>query len=218
MKSPFDLKFQNKKLDAKIVAALERISEAFRVLLWEKSKILKLSPIQIQILIFLKNHEAKYCTINSLADEFNMTAATISDAVRVLRGKKLVNKSRNKKDKRIFYLNLTQKGLKIAEENSNFIQDLMNAIEGLDENEKESLLRGLIKIIFHLNQNNVVITKRMCFTCNYFQKQNGEFYCELLELKLSIKDLRIDCPEHTPISLHKIINLLKPILNSTVSK
>lgn len=199
MKSPFDLKIQNSKLDAKIVAALERISEAFRVLLWEKSKIIKLSPIQIQILIFLKNHEAKYCTINSLADEFNMTAATISDAVRVLREKKFVTKSRSKDDKRVYYLSITQKGEKVVEENSNFIQSLLEATGTLEENEKEELFRSLIKIISNLNQKNVVLTKRMCFTCTYLRKENESFYCELLQLKLNLKDLRIDCPEHNSI-------------------
>lgn len=199
MKSPFDLKIQNSKLDAKIVAALERISEAFRVLLWEKSKILKLSPIQIQILIFLKNHELKYCTINSLANEFNMTAATISDAVRVLREKGLIIKSRSKNDKRVFYLKITSKGERVVEENSNFIQSLLDSIGILGEKEKEELFSSLIKIISNLNQKNVVLTERMCFTCSYLQKENGSFYCELLQLKLNFKDLRIDCPEHNSV-------------------
>lgn len=55
-KSPFDLSHQNLTVDSKIVAALERISQAFRVLLWNESKELSLSPIQIQVLIFLLYH------------------------------------------------------------------------------------------------------------------------------------------------------------------
>jgi hypothetical protein len=52
-KSSFDLEHQNSKIESKIVASLERISEAFRVLLWNESKENSLSPIQIQILIFI---------------------------------------------------------------------------------------------------------------------------------------------------------------------
>ena len=52
MKSSFDLKRQSTKIESKIVVALERISEAFRVLLWNESKENSLSPIQIQLLIF----------------------------------------------------------------------------------------------------------------------------------------------------------------------
>jgi hypothetical protein len=73
MKSPFDLNQQNKKVESKIVVALERISEAFRVLLWNESKENALSPIQIQILIFLLFHSDEMCKVSYLAQEFNMT-------------------------------------------------------------------------------------------------------------------------------------------------
>ena len=41
----------------KITQALERISKAFRVLLWEESKKHGISPIQIQLLIFCSSHK-----------------------------------------------------------------------------------------------------------------------------------------------------------------
>ena len=50
--SVFNPNHQETDISSKIVAGLERISEAFKVLLWEKAKLLGLSPIQIQILIF----------------------------------------------------------------------------------------------------------------------------------------------------------------------
>ncbi|MEO6831625.1 MAG: MarR family transcriptional regulator, partial [Chitinophagaceae bacterium] len=55
-KSAFDLSQQNRSIDSKIVVSLERISQAFRVLLWKESKEFSLSPIQIQVLIFLLHH------------------------------------------------------------------------------------------------------------------------------------------------------------------
>jgi hypothetical protein len=54
--SSFNLNEQNQKIESRIVVALERISEAFRVLLWNESKENSLSPIQIQILIFIYFH------------------------------------------------------------------------------------------------------------------------------------------------------------------
>ena len=55
-KSSFHLTEQNQKIESRIVVALERISESFRVLLWNESKENSLSPIQIQILIFIYFH------------------------------------------------------------------------------------------------------------------------------------------------------------------
>ena len=37
-KSAFDLEHQNLSIESKIVASLERVSQAFRVLLWNESK------------------------------------------------------------------------------------------------------------------------------------------------------------------------------------
>lgn len=200
MNSIFNPENQNKTIDGKIVAALERISEAFRVLLWEKVKVVKLSPIQIQILIFIKHHNPEFCTVNYLSDEFNMSAPTISDAVKVLIQKQLIKKIPDSKDKRRAHLHLTKKGEKLISEISSFVNPLLHSISNLKSEEKEYLLASLLQIINDLNSNKIVLTQRMCFTCVYLQKENGEFYCNLLEMKLKFKDLRIDCPEHQPVN------------------
>ena len=53
--------YSDQTTEGKIVASLERISQAFRVLLWKKSKEFSLTPLQVQILIFLftQNEEKK---------------------------------------------------------------------------------------------------------------------------------------------------------------
>ncbi len=199
MSKVFNPENQNKTMDGKIVAALERIAEAFRVLLWEKAKVIKLSPIQIQILIFIKYHSPEFCTVNYLAEEFNMSAPTISDAVRVLIQKKLLKKIPSTKDKRKVHLHLTHKGEKVILETGSFIEPLINSISILNRFEKATLLSSLLQIIKDLNSKEIVITQRMCFTCVHLQKENGKFYCNLLEMNLKLKDLRIDCPEHQPL-------------------
>lgn len=200
MSKVFNPENQNKIIDGKIVSALERISEAFRVLLWEKAKVVKLSPIQIQILIFIKFHRSEFCTVNYLAEEFNMSAPTISDAVKVLIEKQLIKKVNALDDKRKVYLHLTGKGEKLIKELSSFVDPLFKSISQLKQIEKESLLGSLLKIISDLNSKEIVITQRMCFTCTHLQKENGKFYCNLLEMNLKLKDFRVDCPEHQPIN------------------
>ena len=100
--SSFNLNEQNQKIESRIVVALERISEAFRVLLWNESKENSLSPIQIQILIFIYFHSHEKCKVGYLADEFNMTKATISDSVKVLLSKELVAKETDPIDTRSY--------------------------------------------------------------------------------------------------------------------
>ena len=100
-KSVFDLDHQNSSIESKIVASLERVSEAFRVLLWNESKHFSLSPIQVQVLIFLLNHSSQKRKVSYIADEFNMTKATISDTIKTLEQKSLISKQpeQNNQDK-----------------------------------------------------------------------------------------------------------------------
>ncbi|NVK08939.1 MAG: winged helix-turn-helix transcriptional regulator [Tenacibaculum sp.] len=196
MKSPFDLNQQNTKIESKIVVALERISEAFRVLLWSESKENSLSPIQIQILIFLLFHSEEKCKVSYLAEEFNMTKATISDSIRVLLKKKLVQKFNNPSDTRSYIIGLTSQGKQIAEKSANFTLNIEQPLSSLPEDQKKDILAGLLKVIYQLNKAGVITIQRMCFTCSYYQNENNEHFCKLLQFKLASKELRIDCPEH----------------------
>ena len=195
--SSFNLNEQNQKIESRIVVALERISEAFRVLLWNESKKNSLSPIQIQILIFIHFHTSEKCKVGYLADEFNMTEATISDSVKVLLLKEfIVAKETDPVDTRSFSLSLTNEGKKIAKKASFFASSIEQPIEKLTQEQKTIMLNGLLKLIYDLNQSGIITIQRMCFTCTYYQLENGVHYCKLLKSKLADNELRIDCPEH----------------------
>lgn len=194
--SSFHLSEQNQKIESRIVVALERISEAFRVLLWNESKENSLSPIQIQILIFIYFHSLEKCKVGYLADEFNMTKATISDSVKILLSKELVTKDTDPIDTRSFSLKLTNEGKKIAKKASLFASSIEQPIEKLTQEQKTIMLNGLLKLIYDLNKSGIITIQRMCFTCSNYQLEKGVHYCKLLKSQLAENELRIDCPEH----------------------
>lgn len=194
--SSFNLNEQNQKIESRIVVALERISEAFRVLLWNEGKENSLSPIQIQILIFLHFHSLEKCKVSYLAGEFNMTKATISDSVRVLFAKDLVIKETDPSDTRSYSLILTAEGKKIAEKASFFASSIERPIEKLTQEQKTIMLNGLLKLIYDLNRSGIINIQRMCSTCSNYEIYNGIHYCKLLKSPLAENELRVDCPEH----------------------
>jgi DNA-binding MarR family transcriptional regulator len=194
--SSFHLTEQNQKIESRIVVALERISEAFRVLLWNESKENSLSPIQIQILIFIYFHSTEKCKVGYLADEFNMTKATISDSVKVLLSKELLTKETDPIDTRSFSLSLTNVGKKIAKKASLFASSIEQPIEKLTQEQKTIMLNGLLKLIYDLNKSGIITIQRMCFTCSNYQLEKGVHYCKLLKSQLAENELRVDCPEH----------------------
>ena len=195
-KQIFNLEDQQADLDSKIVVSLERIAEAFRVSLWEKAKNYKLSPIQIQVLIFLENHEMTMRTVSYLAKEFNMTKATISDAVRVLVQKELVEKEKKSEDARSYILQITSKGKAIAQEVAAFGDPLVKPLKNISVDQKEFFLEFLLSYVQQLVLTQVITPPRMCFTCAYYDNQEQQHYCKLLQQILNPNALRIDCPEH----------------------
>lgn len=196
--SPFDLNIQNSNTDSRIVAALERISQAFRIMLWNESKNLSLTPIQIQTLIFLQNHSEEKRTVTYLAREFNITKATVSDTIKTLHQKELITREYQQEDTRSYTIHLTSKGHDVAAKTSLFTKELFTPIEKINSSEKESLLLNLMEIIHHLQKAGIITLQRMCFTCVHYRPDHpkGKHFCNLLNMKLEATELRIDCPEH----------------------
>lgn len=187
---------KNNNVNQKIINGLERISKAFRVLLWEKSKLYKISPIQIQLLIFCSNHKKENLKVSFLANEFDLTKATISDSIKILLKKELLNKIVNPKDSRSFTVELTGKGKEIVKQTISFSSVLNQSIDFLTETEKGVFLKQLMEFIYQLNQKDVISTQRMCLTCYYYNKNGNNHYCNLMKKPLKNIELRIDCDEH----------------------
>ncbi len=196
--SDFNLAFQNSSIESKIIAALERISMAFRVLLWQESVTNSLSPIQIQVLIFLAFHSSEKSKVSYLAEELNVSKATISDTIKTLKSKQLVFKEVEAHDSRSYIIRLTPEGNLLALKISMFTKELYPPIHALSEQDKENMLIKLLGIIEHLNSTGIISIQRMCKTCHHYTVlRDGQLhYCNLLNQSLSNADLRIDCPEH----------------------
>ncbi|WP_207512252.1 MarR family winged helix-turn-helix transcriptional regulator [Longitalea luteola] len=200
--SAFDPERHITNVDYKIVAALEKISEVFRVLLWTEAKEHKLSPIQMQLLIFIKYHNSdKQRRIASMAREFNLTKATISDSIKVLELKGLIKRSDDVLDSRSFNFSLTEQGMKLTGMIENFTLPLDGAIATLSPLQKEQFLMAILELIYRLNQNGIISTQRMCYNCFYYNGDRQQVhYCNLMQKALVIDELRIECPEHKTTS------------------
>lgn len=194
-KSVFNPIRQEDDLSSKIIAGLERISQAFKVLLWEKAKLHGLSPIQIQILIFVAHHKSEFNNVSFLAQEFNVTKPTISDAVRVLDKKDLIIKDYSSTDNRSYTIVLSTLGKEIVAQTEDFANPMATHLKGVDGEEQEALFRTLGKLIYQLNQNEILTVQRTCYACKFYQKTTAHHYCHLLEKQLKHADIRIDCVE-----------------------
>lgn len=197
-RAPFNVDEQNGSTDLLLVAALERVTEAFRVMLWEQAKAHGLSPIQVRVLLFLNGHSEEMATLTYLAKEFNVAKATMSEVVKVLTEKKLVQKKDNAADTRTQLLKITPQGKKMAAVTGGFANQLLPFITNLNHQRQLQLKELLLEMIFHLYKEGVVTTQRMCFACKHYDAGHDKAFCNLLKIPLLAETLRMDCPEYEP--------------------
>lgn len=195
-KSVFNPDQQQKDVSSKIVAGLERISEVFKVLLWDKAKTVGLSPIQIQLLIFIAFHKQELCNVSHLAKEFNVTKPTVSDAIKVLDKKGMIIKDFSSSDSRSYSIGLSPLGHKMISEINDFANPLKTQLDIFGQSDLEGIFKTLSELIYKLNRSGILTVQRTCYGCKFHEKNNTADYCKLLEKELLNRDIRLDCPEY----------------------
>lgn len=199
--SVFDPSAQHEDVDNKLVAALERLGQVFRLLLREKAREHDLSPIQAQFLVYLLYHDVELRRVGQLAKEFDLTPATVSDAIRTLVKKGLIDREPWPEDGRIVTLRLTPAGEELATGLSTWANVIKERLERSSPEEKEVMMAFLMRLITSLQSSGAISVARMCVTCRFFRRDvhpgdDSPHHCGLLDVPLAGSDLRLDCPEH----------------------
>ena len=202
-RSVFEPSSQHGDVDKKIVASLERLSQVFRILLRWEAQERGLSPIQAQFLVHLLHHGSVLRRVSQLAREFDLTRATVSDAVGSLEKKGLIRRELWPHDKRVTTLRLTPTGEHTAQELAAWANVVEEHLKDRSPEEKDAVMRFLMDRIGSLQKCGLITVARMCVTCRFFRPdahpgESSSHHCALLNVPLSGSDLRTDCPEHKP--------------------
>ena len=201
MGSVFEPSSQHGDVDKKIVASLERLSQVFEVLLRGEARKHDLSPIQTRFLVYLLHHGAVFRRVSQLAREFDLTQATVSDAVGSLEKKGLIFREPWPDDKRVTALRLSPAGERTARDLATWADVVEGHLGGRSPEEKEEVMRFLMDLIASLQRTGLITVARMCVICRFFRPNvrpdaTSPHHCALLDVPLAASDLRMDCPEH----------------------
>jgi DNA-binding MarR family transcriptional regulator len=192
-----DLKTMS-KIDSTIISVLEKLSQVQRTLMWEMGKKEKLSPVQIQFLQYIHKHPEKLCTVSQIARDFDLTKATVSDAISTLESKNMISKSVGEEDRRSYTLALTTEGKKTAKRIAKWSDLLRKQIETFPEDEKENVLRFLMELVKSLFDAGAINIPRLCILCGNFHR-NAEpesdrpHYCSFTGNYVSESELTAGC-------------------------
>ena len=189
-------------VDRQIILAVERLSGLFRCLLWDAAKAKKLSPIQIQFLLYLGGHSRRLRTVSSLAREFGLTKATVSDAIKTLFRKGLLIKTRSVEDGRISTLRLSVSGKRLAAKLGSWPGVVKRHLEQFPPAAREDVMVFLMDLISSLQLAGVIEVARMCVTCGNFRRDvrpgaPRPHRCTLAGRAIGNTDLKIDCESHS---------------------
>lgn len=184
-------------IDENIASALEKLFQAQRLLLWDIAKKEKLSPIQTQFLIYLAKYPPEYCKVSQLAREFDLTKATVSDALNSLEVKGYVNRTKVENDKRSHIISLTRTGKQAESRIHGWQNILVSHVSKLPMERREQFILFLMELIQSLYRDGVISVARMCITCeNFLPGDSGRHHCLLTDKYLNDSELSIGCADH----------------------
>jgi len=187
----------------KVAYGLERMSEVIKSLLWEKAKKYGLSPIQIQILLFISDHHEGLCNVSHLAKEFGITKPTVSDAIKSLAQKNLIVKITSDIDNRRYNIQPSPSSLATIEDLKSYHQEIIVILKKLDPRLVENMMESMTQLISEMNKNGILKVQRTCYACKFYNGNKiDQHFCNLLKIPLETKQIKLDCPEYaTPASV-----------------
>jgi hypothetical protein len=130
------------------------------------------------------------------------TPPTVSDAMKVLRAKGLVERGPDPADARAVVVLLTAEGRAEADRLSAVSAPLHEAVAALSEADFAAMLRGTTTVIRELQDRHAIPVSRMCLTCRFYepdahpQDAARPHHCHFVDAPFGDAELRVTCPDH----------------------
>jgi len=185
-------------VDARLALALERLAQAQRAHLQVVATEHRLSPLQVLILDTLAAGSPPEPRTRALALELDVRQPTLTEAVNALVAKGLVVRRTDPADRRRTTFELTGEGRIRAARLAVASSPLEDAVARVPDEAKRDLLETLLLVIDELHGAGVLGIARTCTSCGHLRVRKGERRCDLLDVRLRRRDLRVDCETHVP--------------------
>lgn len=179
-----------------LVELIERISNLLRLEERELGKADGLQPVHVQVLEYLALCNRFSNTPLSLSRYLGISKGTVSQSVIVLENKGLIDKAQDKSDRRIVHLMLTDAGKRIVK-NVFSNEQWSNSCERLPAQQRERMAEDLAQLLTELTRQHSAQSFGVCRTCRYFNYNNSNYSCNLLQIPLEASETAKICHEHS---------------------
>jgi DNA-binding MarR family transcriptional regulator len=200
-KTNFSPEQQLVDLDARLLLSLQRLSDMLKAMQWEQARLLGITPLQLQILLFVGYHTPEVNKAANIATELQVSRPTISDAVGSLVSKNLLEMNADKRDRRSYSLVLTETGVQLMEQAGKYMGQLEDVLDKRPAQEKSILYQSVYSIITGLIAPEKGGVQRMCYNCAHYNgNKKRQHECLFLKKQLLSSELQLDCPVHSSLS------------------
>ncbi len=166
---------------------IERLSALHRSLMRKFAATETLQFVHVEIIQYLSICNRYSDTTQALSEYLGQTKGSISQSLGFLEKEGYLKRHQDKKDKRVFHLTLTSKGIAVSDRLNQALN--LQGIEKLDE--------ALNSVLATLQKKNGLQSFGLCKTCQYNINQGkGTFQCGLTKEQLTLEDIEKICREH----------------------
>ncbi|MDX2416944.1 MAG: MarR family winged helix-turn-helix transcriptional regulator [Xanthomonadales bacterium] len=158
-----------------------------------------LLPVQFEALHYLSICNRYSDTPMAVTEFLGQTKGTVSQTLKVLEKKKLLEKTADLKDKRVTRLVLTKAGRDLVKK---LLPSpiLSSACELMGDEALQATNSSLSSLLFYLQSANNFKTFGQCDTCQHnIKNDSNEYLCGLTKEPLTTREITLRCREHQPI-------------------
>ncbi|WP_341501246.1 MarR family winged helix-turn-helix transcriptional regulator [Gallaecimonas sp. GXIMD4217] len=155
-----------------------------------------LQPVQIDALHYLSRCNRYSNTPLGVTDFLGLTKGTVSQSLKVLESRGLIEKRADAHDKRVVHLLVTPAGRELLDGAIPPVE-LEQAMSALAAPLQQQLLGDLSTLLLALQRTNGMKSFAQCKSCRFNRRlEDGRFACGLTGEPLSEEEVELICREH----------------------
>ena len=179
-----------------IYNAVERLGELQKVGARQAVTAVGLLPVQLEVLNYLSSCNKYSDTPMAVTEYLGQTKGTVSQTIKALEKKGMVEKVADKNDKRISHVLVTPLGSQVLAD-SLPTNMFVNTCATLSDDQQNNIEQALTQLLTAIIQSNDMKTFGACHTCRYNGRQDdGSYYCNLVKEPLGDDEILLICKEH----------------------
>ena len=173
--------------------AIERIASLFRAGLRDVANAHGIKLVQLETLTYLSMANRYSDTPIAVAEYLGVTKGTVSQTIKALEDRDLLEKVRDEVDGRLVHCRLTPSAREIVKQ-----AYPAPMLDGLPKDLTDDAALSLRRVLRTLQQANAMRTFGQCRTCQLFEPRARGGRCGLTHETLSVTDSTLLCREHQP--------------------